>query len=73
MAVVSEFCDMSEQTTSLNKSQIYISDNCSLQKKHAIQRMTMIPLMTDLGFYLGIYILHRRVGNDMFQFIIDKV
>lgn len=73
MDVLNEFCMMSGQTMSLEKSKVFVSPNVQRNKAWRISDYCGIKLTTDLGKYLGVPMLHKRVTKQEFNHIIDKV
>lgn len=73
MDVLNEFCMMSGQTISLEKSKFFVSPNVQRNKARRISDYCGIKLTRDLGKYLGVPMLHKRVTKQDFIHIIDKV
>lgn len=58
MEVMNEFCMLSGQTVSLNKSKLFVSPNIPRNKARRLRNFCGIALTNDLGKYLGVPILH---------------
>lgn len=71
MACVKRFSALSDLSINLNKSLIYCLPNTC--HRVAIGDLAMIPVTDNLGKYLGIPILHKRVNRDTFRYILDKM
>lgn len=71
--VLDLFCRSSGEKVSVDKKRIYFSHNVSWQVKEDISNPFGYRRTDDLGKYLGIPILHKRVSNHTFQFLLDKV
>lgn len=73
MGVINEFCCMSGQFISLAKSKLFVSLNVSRNKAKRLSGASGILLTNDLGKYLGIPFLHKRVTKDHFNHILEKI
>ncbi|KAG5529761.1 hypothetical protein RHGRI_030220 [Rhododendron griersonianum] len=71
--VLNEFCCMSGQTISLAKSKLFVSPNVPRNKARRLSAASGISLTNDLGKYLGIPLLHKRVSKDHFNHILEKI
>ena len=67
-----KFCDASEQRVSLHKFRIQISTNVDESEMHRISTQLGFSLIQDLGFYLGMPTIQRRVTKATFQHIINR-
>lgn len=57
------FCNASGQPINFNKSSLYISPSVDEQEAHHLSTSLGIPLMKELGRYLGHYILYSGRNN----------
>ncbi|KAI8563661.1 hypothetical protein RHMOL_Rhmol03G0126400 [Rhododendron molle] len=71
--VLTDFCVMSGQTISLEKSKIFVSPNVQRNKARRISDFCGIKLTNDLGKYLGVPLMHKRMSKQDFNHIVDKV
>jgi hypothetical protein len=72
-AILDLFCSSSVQKVSKEKSRVFFSKNVGWHKKLELSNLLGIQATDDLGKYLGVPILHKRVTKDTYQFILDKV
>jgi hypothetical protein len=72
-AILDLFCSSSGQKVSKEKSRVFFSKNVGWHKKLELSNLLGIQATDDLGKYLGVPILHKRVTKDTYQFILDKV
>ncbi|XP_019155168.1 PREDICTED: uncharacterized protein LOC109152041 [Ipomoea nil] len=56
-----------------SKSQIFCSNNTNAELKRKIGEKMGIPIYLNLGTYLGIPLLHKRVSHNTFFSVIDKM
>ncbi|VVA41142.1 Hypothetical predicted protein, partial [Prunus dulcis] len=68
-----DFCSLSGQKVSFEKSMIYVSPNTYPELAQTIATICGSPLTTCLGKYLGVPFIHTRVTKATYQDIIDKV
>lgn len=68
-----EFCHLSGQRVSFEKSVICVSPNVSADLAHSIATISGSPLTDCLGKYLGVPLIHKRVTKDTYHEILDKV
>ncbi|CAN0907510.1 hypothetical protein LINGRAHAP2_LOCUS24840, partial [Linum grandiflorum] len=66
-----EFCHLSDQEVSRDKSHVYFLKNVSPSASNNICRELGMSKMSDLGRYLGISMIHGRGGCRHFQYILD--
>lgn len=64
--VLEKFCLASGQKVSLEKSKIFFSDNLSRDLSTQISAESGISSTCDLGKYLGMPILQRRINKDIY-------
>lgn len=67
------FCRSSGQKVSEAKSRIYFSKNVDGAVRNHLCHVSGFSVTKDIGKYLGVPILHERVTNRSFKFILDKV
>lgn len=67
------FCRSSGQKVSEEKTHIFFSSNVDSRRRQEICNASSFQITDDLGKYLGVPILHKRVNRRSFQFILDKV
>lgn len=63
----------SGQRVSPNKSQIFFSKHMTTEEIKEITGIAGIPHTQDLGKYLGVPSIHRRMTNNMFGCILDRL
>lgn len=71
--VLDLFCRCSGQKISEAKTQIFFSSNVNGKLKRNIYEVAGFQATDDLGKYLGVPILHRKVNRRTFRFILDKI
>lgn len=57
----------------LNKSLIYFSSNIANRIKQKIGEVTKLTVTMQLGKYLGMSIIKKRVSKDTFGYILDNM
>lgn len=67
------FCDISGQVVSLPKSKMYVSPNFHKPTAREISSLANIPLTADMGKYLGVPLIHKRVSKATYYHILEKV
>lgn len=55
------------------KSKLFISPNISRNMARDICNCSDIPLTSDLGRYLGVPLIHKRVFKETYYYILEKV
>lgn len=73
MEVLNDFCEMSGQKLSLQKSKMFVSKNFSSNYARSLSYQCGIPLTQDLGKYLGSPLLHKRINKSLFNDILEKL
>ncbi|XP_028120068.1 uncharacterized protein LOC114317531 [Camellia sinensis] len=73
MEVLNDFCVMSGQKLSLQKSKIFVSKNVSCSYARSLSFQCGISLTQDLGRYLGSPLLHSRINKTLFNEILEKL
>lgn len=71
MWCMGEFSKSSGFCINLHKSLIFCSSNTMCRVKRRIGEVADIPVTENLGRYLGIPVLHKRVTRDTFRYILD--
>lgn len=71
--VLENFCHASGQKVSLEKSKIYFSENVSRDLARLISAESGIQSTRELGKYLGMPILQKRINKDTFGDIVERV
>lgn len=71
--VLETFCRASGQKVSLPKSKIFFSNNVTRGRVERISRESGIEATKDLGKYLGMPILQKRINKDTFGEVLEKV
>ncbi|WZZ33856.1 hypothetical protein YC2023_017257 [Brassica napus] len=71
--VLETFCRASGQKVSLPKSKIFFSSNVSRERGEHISRESGIASTRELGKYLGMPILQKRINKDTFEEVLEKV
>lgn len=67
------FCSISGQKVSYEKSCAFVSSNVGYNVAKQLTDICGSPLTSDLGKYLGVPLIHRRVNNCTYQYLVDKV
>ncbi|CAL1412960.1 unnamed protein product [Linum trigynum] len=68
-----EFCASSGQRVSYDKSVLYVSPNIRQDRARRLSDKVAIPLVTNLGRYLGIKAIHGRVTKSRYQALILRI
>ncbi|CAA7017011.1 unnamed protein product [Microthlaspi erraticum] len=71
--VLERFCRASGQKVSLEKSKIFFSDNVSRELRSAISVESGIQSTRELGRYLGMPILQKRINKETFGTVVERV
>ncbi|KAL9862399.1 putative RNA-directed DNA polymerase [Arabidopsis thaliana] len=71
--VLERFCVASGQKVSLEKSKIFFSENVSRDLGKLISDESGISSTRELGKYLGMPVLQRRINKDTFGDILEKM
>ncbi|OMO90964.1 reverse transcriptase [Corchorus capsularis] len=71
--VLDRFCLASGAEVSLEKSRVFISPKASGSNVRLVSNLLGIGLTNDLGKYLGIPLVHKKVGVSLYRELIDKV
>lgn len=71
--VLERFCVASGQKVSLEKSNIFFSENVGRDLAKLISDESGIKSTKDLGKYLGMPVLHKRINKDTFGDVVARV
>lgn len=71
--ILERFCKALGQRVSLEKSKIFFSANVSRDLETRKSEESGIKATRDLGKYLGIPILHKRINKETFGDILEMV
>ncbi|KAL4336136.1 hypothetical protein GQ457_07G003110 [Hibiscus cannabinus] len=71
--VLEKFCNASGLKVSVAKTTIYFSDNVGASERRQISGSFGFKEVTELGRYLGVPIVHKRVTSSTYQFLVQKV
>lgn len=71
--VLETFCEASGQKVSLEKSVIYFSENVHRDLAASISNESGIKGTKELGKYLGMPVLQKRINKETFGEVIEKV
>lgn len=70
---VDSFCEISGQRVSYEKSCVYVSSNIGRMVANQLADMCGSPLTSDLGKYLGVPLIHKRITRNTYNYLLDKV
>lgn len=71
--VMEVFCIASGQKVNIQKSKLFASKNVASGQTDRLSHTFEIPCTADLGIYLGMLVLHRRLITSIFDFLTAKV
>ena len=71
--VLETFCTASGQKVSLSKSKIYFSKNVSRELGKMISDVSGIASTCDLGKYLGMPVLQKRINKETYGELLEKI
>ncbi|CAA7018343.1 unnamed protein product [Microthlaspi erraticum] len=71
--VLETFCLLSGQKVSLEKSKIFFSSNVSRELGREISDASGISSTCDLGKYLGMHVLQKRMNKETFSAVVERV
>lgn len=66
------FCVVSRRQINLEKSKAYFSKNVHFNRARDLSHELGIGITGDLGKYLGVHLMHKRVTKLLFQPILHK-
>lgn len=67
------FCESYKAKVSTGKTHIYFSNDLNQKIKLDLSSRSDLQCIDDLGKYLGVPILHKKVTNKTLDFLLDKV
>lgn len=73
MECLNDFCAISGQVISPAKEKLFVSPNFHKLTAREISARCQIPLTADLGKYLGVPLIHKRVSKTTYYHILEKV
>ncbi|GMP25580.1 hypothetical protein CsSME_00002379 [Camellia sinensis var. sinensis] len=73
MSTLEEFCEIFGLKINAQKSKVFVSSNIDRRVARDLSAKCGIPLTFDLGKYLGVPFMHRRVTRGHFNYIIEKM
>lgn len=73
MECLNDFCAISGQVISPAKEKLFLSPNFHKLTAREISARCQIPLTADLGKYLGVPLIHKRVSKTTYYHILEKV
>ncbi|KAL4353303.1 hypothetical protein GQ457_06G005280 [Hibiscus cannabinus] len=71
--ILNGFCQASGHKVSISKTQIFFSRNCDMASKSLIARNFGFEVVEDLGKYLGVSLLHKRVTHATYAYVLDAM
>ncbi|CAA7059442.1 unnamed protein product [Microthlaspi erraticum] len=72
-SVLERFCQASGQKVSLDKSKIFFSENVSRELSSEISAESGIQATRELGRYLGMPVLQKRINKDTFGTVLERM
>lgn len=72
-ACIEAFCLISGQRVNFEKSMVFCSENVNKQTAKCLADIYGSPLTTDLGRYLGVLLIHKRLNSATYADTIDKM
>lgn len=71
--VLDRFCAASGAKVSLEKSRLFISPKAPSRHKCMMSRLLGVSISNNLGKYLGVPLIHGRVGKGTYRELIEKI
>ncbi|GMI72850.1 hypothetical protein HRI_000954300 [Hibiscus trionum] len=71
--VIEQFCICSSYRVSNSKTHIYFSKNCPQSIREQVGLTLGFEVVSDLGKYLGVSLLHSRVTKATYVYLLDKM
>ncbi|KAL4272206.1 hypothetical protein GQ457_13G013010 [Hibiscus cannabinus] len=71
--ILSDFCKASGHKVSISKTQLCFSRNCAPATKSLIAGSFGFEVVEDLGKYLGVPLLHKRVTHATNAYVLDDM
>ncbi|KAE8669138.1 hypothetical protein F3Y22_tig00112254pilonHSYRG00076 [Hibiscus syriacus] len=72
-SVLSKLCNVSDQKVSVPKTTMYFSKNVDSDQREEISSDLRYKVVSDLGRYLGVPLLHGRVTAASYQYLVQMV
>lgn len=72
-SILEKFCTASGQKVSLEKSKIFFSGNVTRELATSISEVSGIQATCDMGKYLGMPILQKRINKETFGEVIERM
>ncbi|XVF84679.1 hypothetical protein PTKIN_Ptkin17bG0057000 [Pterospermum kingtungense] len=73
MGILNGFCASSGKRVNFQKSQLFVSDNVPLEVASELSSFSGIPLIDDMGRYLGVPSIHGRVTTGLYADIVGRI
>lgn len=67
------FCKISGQKVNFEKSMVFCSENVNRTVANSLAEICSSPLITDLGTYLEVPIIHKRINKATYLKILDSI
>lgn len=72
LSIINNFCEKAGLELNLEKSNVFVSPNTRTEVKRAIKQDIHIKFTTNLGNYLGLPLIHKRIGKPDFSMLFEK-
>ncbi|XP_057419026.1 uncharacterized protein LOC130713258 [Lotus japonicus] len=72
MTCLGDFCSASGMKVSIAKTRMMISSNVGTHVASQLSHVAGVALTSDLGRYLGVPLVHKRVTATNYQYILDR-
>lgn len=69
--ILQSFCSQSGQQVNMANSQLFLTSDIIVEVGNSLSSKFRIPRTLDLGVYLGMPILHKRVGKGTYHFLVE--
>ncbi|XP_021596672.1 uncharacterized protein LOC110603281 [Manihot esculenta] len=73
LAIIDVFGKVSSQKVNLSKSSIFVSPNTYASLAAALSKMGGIPIIENLGKYLGVPSFHGKIGSNTDDYILEHM
>lgn len=67
------FYGISRKKLNYSEFYVYISKNVGSNVANSLAKICGFPLTSDLGNYLGLPLIHERVNQHTYQYLVGKV
>ncbi|KAL5821267.1 hypothetical protein ACOSQ3_023149 [Xanthoceras sorbifolium] len=67
------FCRYSGEQVSFSKSRVFCSPNVNVGDVRRIATICGSPITRNLGNYLGVPLIHRRINKNTYKGLLEKV